>query len=52
MKLRGREGLTKLNLSLISADDPTSRPAIDNAIYDTELFSSLGDQSAQASQAC
>ncbi len=30
--------LTRLNLSLISTDDPDSRATIDNAIYKTELF--------------
>jgi CHAT domain-containing protein len=30
--------LTRLNLSLINTDDPTSRAAIDNAIYHAELF--------------
>jgi CHAT domain-containing protein len=32
------KALIKLNLSLISTDDPTSRATIDNAIYNTELF--------------
>lgn len=32
------KALTKLNLSLISTDDPASRATIDNAIYNTELF--------------
>jgi CHAT domain-containing protein len=30
--------LTRLNLSLISTDDPASRATIDNAIYHAELF--------------
>lgn len=33
----GEKELTKLNLSLIETDDPTSRAAISNAIYTTEL---------------
>lgn len=30
--------LTRLNLSLIATDDPTTRSEINNAIYNTELF--------------
>jgi CHAT domain-containing protein len=40
--------LTKLNLSLINTDDPSTRDAISSAIYNTELFMSPSSLAMQS----